>query len=60
MNGRIGDTPILGGGTFADDSVGGLSATGLGESIMRANLCSRIAHLMQTGQPVIINPTSGS
>ena len=52
MNGRVGDTPIIGGGTLADDAVAGMSATGLGEAIMRANLCSRVAHLMQTGQLV--------
>lgn len=50
MNGRVGDTPIIGGGTFADDKIAGISATGFGESIMRANLSSRVAHLIQTGK----------
>lgn len=28
MVGRIGDTPLIGGGTYADDNVGGISTTG--------------------------------
>jgi beta-aspartyl-peptidase (threonine type) len=31
MPGRIGDTPIVGGGTYADNRLGALSATGTGE-----------------------------
>lgn len=34
--GRIGDSPIFGAGTWADDRAGAASATGHGESIMRA------------------------
>ncbi|CAG7721431.1 unnamed protein product [Allacma fusca] len=51
LPGRIGDTPIIGGGTFCNDSICGASATGLGEAIMRANLTSRIAHLIENGTP---------
>ncbi|KAH8394439.1 hypothetical protein KR222_005256 [Zaprionus bogoriensis] len=40
--GRIGDTPLLGSGTYADDTVGGISTTGHGETIMRYNLAQRI------------------
>ncbi|KAH8269915.1 hypothetical protein KR044_007619 [Drosophila immigrans] len=40
--GRIGDTPLLGCGTYADDGVGGVSTTGHGETIMRYNLAQRI------------------
>lgn len=47
LPGRIGDSPILGAGTYADNSVGAISATGHGETIMRYNLASRILHLMQ-------------
>ena len=31
MPGRIGDTPIVGAGTYADNYMGGLSATGTGK-----------------------------
>lgn len=40
--GRIGDTPLLGCGTYADNSVGGVSTTGHGETIMRFNLAQKI------------------
>jgi L-asparaginase / beta-aspartyl-peptidase len=40
--GRVGDTPIVGAGTFADDGAGAASATGHGESIIRA-LVTRVA-----------------
>ncbi|HEX37272.1 MAG TPA: asparaginase [Candidatus Cloacimonetes bacterium] len=36
--GRVGDTPILGAGTFADNESGAASATGWGEAIMKSFL----------------------
>jgi L-asparaginase / beta-aspartyl-peptidase len=36
--GRVGDAPLLGAGTYADDDGGACSATGHGESIMRLAL----------------------
>ncbi len=36
--GRIGDSPILGAGTWADDRTGACSATGIGEAILRLGL----------------------
>ncbi|KAL9886096.1 putative isoaspartyl peptidase/L-asparaginase GA20639 [Glossina fuscipes fuscipes] len=47
MPGRIGDSPILGGGTYADNAAGSVSATGHGESIMRFNVASRILALVK-------------
>ncbi|MBW2463603.1 MAG: isoaspartyl peptidase/L-asparaginase [Deltaproteobacteria bacterium] len=41
--GRVGDTPLIGAGTYADDLSCAVSATGVGEGIMRASLASRIA-----------------
>lgn len=40
--GRIGDTPLLGCGTYADNTIGGVSTTGHGETIMRFNLAQQI------------------
>lgn len=44
--GRIGDSPIIGAGTFADDRAGAVSATGHGEYFIRAGvaheICARI------------------
>jgi beta-aspartyl-peptidase (threonine type) len=36
--GRVGDTPVIGSGTFADDRLGAASCTGHGESILKAVL----------------------
>ena len=44
--GRIGDSPLIGAGTFADNRAGAVSATGLGEVFMRVvaghELCARV------------------
>lgn len=48
--GRIGDTPLLGSGGYADDYVGAISTTGHGETIMRYNLAHRILADMANGQ----------
>jgi isoaspartyl peptidase/L-asparaginase-like protein (Ntn-hydrolase superfamily) len=50
LSGRVGDTPIIGGGTFCDDDSCGISATGLGEVIMKVCLCSKIANLIEKGK----------
>ncbi|HEX8379245.1 MAG TPA: isoaspartyl peptidase/L-asparaginase [Allosphingosinicella sp.] len=47
--GRIGDTPLIGSGTYADDRAGAVSATGAGEYFIRAavahEICARIRML---------------
>jgi beta-aspartyl-peptidase (threonine type) len=47
--GRIGDTPLIGSGTYADDRSGAVSATGAGEYFIRAavahEICARIRML---------------
>ena len=44
--GRIGDAPLIGAGTYADDRAAAVSATGLGEVFIRAvaahELCARV------------------
>ena len=44
--GRIGDSPLVGAGTFADDRAAAVSATGLGEMFIRAaaahELCAQV------------------
>lgn len=47
--GRVGDTPILGAGTYADDQIGGASATGWGEGILRVALTKTAVDLMGSG-----------
>jgi beta-aspartyl-peptidase (threonine type) len=48
--GRVGDTPIIGAGTFADDDGGAASATGQGEGILRACLGKTAVDAMRAGQ----------
>ena len=49
--GRVGDTPIVGAGTWADDRSGGCSATGIGEQIMRYGLARHACELLRAGVP---------
>jgi beta-aspartyl-peptidase (threonine type) len=49
--GRIGDTPLIGCGTYADDLAGAISCTGWGESIIRLVLARRAAELIERGEP---------
>ena len=44
--GRIGDTPLVGAGTFADDRTCAVSATGHGEAIVEAVLAHEVAALV--------------
>lgn len=46
MVGRIGDTPIIGAGTFANNLCA-VSATGKGESIIRGTVARDVAALME-------------
>lgn len=52
--GRIGDTPVLGSGTYADNDAGAVSTTGHGETILRFNVAGkilqRVALLNETAQ----------
>ena len=47
--GRVGDTPVIGAGTYADDEIGAGSATGWGEGILRVVLTKTVLDLMSTG-----------
>ena len=47
MSGRIGDSAVIGGGFYADNSTGAACATGKGEFIMRLCLCKYACDLMQ-------------
>jgi L-asparaginase / beta-aspartyl-peptidase len=45
--GRVGDSPIIGAGTYADDRTCAVSATGTGEAIMRALVAHEVAARMR-------------
>lgn len=40
--GRVGDAPIIGAGTYAVNTVGGVSCTGVGEYFLRTSAASRV------------------
>jgi L-asparaginase / beta-aspartyl-peptidase len=50
LPGRIGDSPIIGSGTYANNEVCAVSCTGDGEGIMRANIAHEVyAHMKYQG-----------
>ncbi|XP_030603981.1 isoaspartyl peptidase/L-asparaginase-like [Archocentrus centrarchus] len=50
MEGRVGDTPIIGSGGYADNLLGAVSTTGHGETIMKITLARLILFHMEQGQ----------
>ena len=50
MNGRVGDSPIIGAGLFIDNEIGGACATGLGELVMRTCGSFLVVELMRQGR----------
>jgi len=49
LPGRVGDSAIIGSGTYADDALGAASATGDGEAIMRAVLTKYAVDVLRDG-----------
>lgn len=47
--GRVGDSPLIGCGTYAENGIGGISCTGWGESIMKVMLAKEVADQMRSG-----------
>ena len=50
MNGRVGDSPIIGSGLFVDNEIGGAVATGLGEEVVKTVGSFLIVELMRQGK----------
>lgn len=50
MKGRVGDSPIIGSGLFIDNEIGGATATGMGEEIMKTVGSFLIVELMRQGK----------
>lgn len=51
LPGRVGDTPLIGCGCYADDGAGAVSMTGIGEGIIRLALAKAIADRLASGRP---------
>lgn len=47
--GRVGDSPIIGSGFYVDSRIGGASATGLGEDLMKGCISYEVVRLMKEG-----------
>jgi len=47
MDGRVGDTPLVGAGTWADNRCCGVSCTGIGEHFIRTALAHRTAMIIE-------------
>ena len=50
MQGRVGDSPIIGSGLYLDNEVGGAVATGLGEEVIKTVGSFLIVELMRQGR----------
>lgn len=50
MHGRIGDSPLIGAGLFIDNEVGGATATGLGEAVIRVAGSTLVVEFMRQGK----------
>jgi len=49
MNGRVGDSPIIGSGLFIDPKVGGAVATGAGEEVVKTAGSHLVVEMMRAG-----------
>ena len=50
MHGRVGDSPIIGAGLFIDNEVGGATATGMGEAVLKSLGSFLVVELMRQGK----------
>ena len=50
LPGRVGDSALIGSGTYADSSIGGVSCTGDGEAIIRVVLARRALHYLKDAE----------
>ncbi|MFZ3013513.1 MAG: isoaspartyl peptidase/L-asparaginase family protein [Nitrospira sp.] len=50
LPGRVGDTPIIGCGVYADNETGAVSMTGLGEGIIRLTIAQAICDRLRQGK----------
>jgi beta-aspartyl-peptidase (threonine type) len=50
LPGRVGDTPLIGCGIYADDAAGAVSMTGVGEGIIRLAVAKAIVDRLEAGE----------
>lgn len=49
MHGRVGDSPVIGAGLYADDDIGAATATGMGELVLKTLGSFLMVELMRNG-----------
>ncbi len=49
LPGRVGDSPLIGAGVYADNESGGISMTGMGESVIRLGVAKAMAERLAAG-----------
>jgi isoaspartyl peptidase/L-asparaginase-like protein (Ntn-hydrolase superfamily) len=49
MHGRVGDSPVIGAGLFADNDIGAATCTGLGETVLRTLASHTAVEVMRHG-----------
>lgn len=54
LRGRVGDSPLIGAGLYVDDEVGGATATGVGEDVVRIAGAHSVVEAMRHG----LDPTT--
>ncbi len=52
LAGRVGDSPLVGCGTYADNRSAGVSASGYGESLMKTVIARRVCERVEAGMSV--------
>jgi beta-aspartyl-peptidase (threonine type) len=60
LPGRVGDTPMIGGGTYADDRACGVSCTGTGEVFLRHATAADVVGRMRHGKQTITDAVNGA
>ena len=59
LPGRVGDSPLIGCGCYADSEAGGVSCTGYGEAIMRVVLAKTAVDFLRR-PPTCVDPTESA
>jgi len=60
LPGRVGDSPLIGCGCYADSEVGGVSCTGYGEAIMKIVMAKTAIDLLRRPQTCVDSPDPAS
>ena len=60
LDGRIGDSAIIGSGTYAKNQTCGISCTGVGEFFIRGTVASRVSNMMEFGNMTLDEAATGT